>query len=274
MADSLAEPVLTLQEVADELGVHYMTAYRYVRLGDLPARKEGGKWWVARNDLAAFRRGHEPSPGHSRTPWDTRLFNRLVAGDESGTWMVVEAALSSGMEVPDVYTEMITPALRRIGEQWSRGELTVADEHAASQIATRTISRLAPRAAKRGVTKGTVVLGTPATELHTLPLMLAAEIVRGTGFEVLDLGSNLPADSFAATAATQQRLVAVGVSATTPNQDDAIAATVATLRRAMDAPILVGGGAVTSEAHARELGADGWAEDGRGLAELLLRLTD
>lgn len=264
---------LTLHEAALELGVHYMTVYRYVRLGDLPARKVKGTWQIDPEDLAAFREGRRPSPGRSRTPWDTRLFNRLIAADESGAWMVVEAALSSGMEVRDVYTQMLTPALRHVGDLWSSGELSVAEEHAASQVATRTISRLAPRAAHRGVAKGVVVLGTPATELHTLPLMLAAEIVRAAGFEVLDLGSNLPADTFATTAAVQQRLVAVGVSATNPGQDEAIAETVAALKRSVEVPIVVGGAAITSDEHAHELGADAWAEDAQGLTQFLLELS-
>ena len=46
----------TLQEVADELGVHYMTTYRYVRLGMLPAYKSGSTWRVKASDIAAFRK--------------------------------------------------------------------------------------------------------------------------------------------------------------------------------------------------------------------------
>ena len=51
---------LTLQEAADELGVHYMTAYRYVRLGMLEATKRGRSWVVHREDLEAFRTSPAP----------------------------------------------------------------------------------------------------------------------------------------------------------------------------------------------------------------------
>ena len=51
----MTDAVLTLQEVADELGVHYMTAYRYVRLGVMDAAKSGGVWQVQRSALDRFR---------------------------------------------------------------------------------------------------------------------------------------------------------------------------------------------------------------------------
>ena len=63
------EPDLTLQEAADLLGVHYMTAYRYVRTGRLPGTRVGAHWHVRRADLdkiaaaapAGPQRRHAPS---------------------------------------------------------------------------------------------------------------------------------------------------------------------------------------------------------------------
>ncbi len=106
------------------------------------------------------------------------------------------------------------------------------------------------------MSKGTVVVGTPATELHVLPLMIACDLIRLEGFEVLDLGCNLPASSFADTVAKQQRLVAVAVSVTSPDQADQIRETIAALRNAVDVPILLGGAAIDGAEHAKLLGAD------------------
>lgn len=79
----LEGPCLTLQEAADELGVHYMTAYRYVRLGLMDADKIGGTWEVMPDAVAAFRAGSVRSPVAvgERAPWSERLESRLVAGD-------------------------------------------------------------------------------------------------------------------------------------------------------------------------------------------------
>ena len=104
---------LTLQEVADELGVHYMTVYRYVRLGYLEAHKAGGSWRVRKEDLDSFVA--QPAPhagrGSSDTAWDERLTQRLLAADQAGSWKVVEAAQASGMDLRSVYLEMLVPTM-------------------------------------------------------------------------------------------------------------------------------------------------------------------
>ena len=264
---------LTLQEVADELQLHYMTVYRYVRLGYLPAHKEGGSWRVLRSDLESLK--EKPPAAASRgkpsTPWNDRLEQRLLAADQAGAWKVIEAAQASGLPIDGVYMNMIAPALQHIGEEWRNGNVSVAQEHAASQVATRLVSRLAAQVTRRGVSKGTVVIGTPATELHSLPVMIAADLIRLGGFEVLDLGSNLPADSFAEIAATQQRLVAVAISVTAPGQAEQIAETIAAIRDRVDAPIFLGGAAIDGDQHARLLGADFGASSA---TEVIPRLLD
>ena len=64
---------MTLQEAADRLGVHYMTAYRYVRLGKLPATKVGATWVVALQDLEPLvANGQTHTPRHSKE-WDKQL---------------------------------------------------------------------------------------------------------------------------------------------------------------------------------------------------------
>lgn len=264
---------MTLHEVAEEMDLHYMTIYRYVRLGYLPAHKEGGSWRVLRSDVDELRKAAPAASGRgqSSTPWDERLAQRLLAADQSGSWKVVQAAQAAGMPVAAIYTEVIVPALRQIGEGWHRGQVTIAQEHAATQLATRIVSRLSAQISRRGVSKGTVVIGTTATEKHTLPVMIAADLIRNEGFEVLDLGSNLPAESFAEIVASQQRLVAVGISVTAADQTEEIATTIAAIREHVEVPILLGGAAIDGEQHAKLLGADFGA---RNAAEIIPKLLE
>jgi MerR family transcriptional regulator, light-induced transcriptional regulator len=263
---------MTLHEVAAELGVHYMTVYRYVRLGYLDAHKEGGTWRVDRSALDDFKKP-AAAPAHSAgsAAWDRRLMQRLLAADQAGAWKVVEAAQASGKQLREIYVEMVIPAMRAVGDRWAQGTVTVAEEHAASQVMVRIVSRLSAQIARRGLSKGTVVMGTPMSELHVLPLMVAADLIRLEGFEVLDLGCKLPGDSFAATAAKQQRLVAVCVSATSPDQVGEIQATVEELRRLVDAPIFLGGAAIDGAEHAKLLGADSGAPR---VEDIIPRLLD
>ena len=270
----------TLHEVAEELGVHYMTAYRYVRLGMLPARKVGATWRVRAADVKALgsSAGTGPAAADRTQPadarrWVDRLEARLLAGDGTGAWSLLEAAMTSGMAVDEVYLDVLSPALVSIGERWAQGVIDVADEHLASSIAVRLLGRLGPRFARPGRTRGSVVLGGPPGEAHSLPVSILADLAVGGGFEVVDLGADVPVGSFVHAARQASRLLAVGISVTAPNLDAAVKTVVGAVHRDVPGvPVIVGGGAVVDERHARRLGADGYASDGRSFVALLQEL--
>ncbi len=263
--------MMTLQEAAESLGVHYMTAYRYVRLGQLDARKVGGTWQVAAADLQAFQaRPTAISGTRQSAPWTHRLEHRLVAGDSNGAWGVIEAALSGGADFDEIYLDIISPAMASIGERWARGELDVAVEHRASMILMRLLGRLGHRFGRRGRSKGAVVLGAPPGEFHSLPVAMAADLVRQSGWEVCDLGADVPPLSFVHAAKDVDDLVAVGLSVTVESALGSLAEVLVVLRENVDAvALVVGGRAIRDHAHAVELGADGYAPDGRSLAAFL-----
>jgi excisionase family DNA binding protein len=266
---------ITLGEAAERLGVHYMTAYRYVRTGRLRATQEGVQWMVDPRDLAELStsapRGR--ARGRARAARSTALAARMVAGDEAGAWSVVEAALASGTDAAGVHLDILVPALESIGAEWSSGRLSVADDHRATTTAQRLIGRLGPLFARRGRKRGAVVVGAPPGELHSLPTAIVGDLLRGAGFEVIDTGANTPAESFAEAARSANRLVAVAVAVTTPGHDAAARSVVRAVRQAgVSAPVLVGGAAVTGEDHARRLGADGWSGlDGRSVVAAVER---
>lgn len=252
-----------------------MTAYRYVRLGLLGGSKVGGTWQITAADMDAYRAENEApvvaGGPRRRAPWAARLEARLVAGDARGAWGVVEAALASGAEIDEVYLELISPAMHSIGERWAAGELDVSVEHRATGIAFRLIGRLGPRFTRRGRTRGSVLVGAPAGERHSLPVALLADLLRGEGWEVSDVGVDMPAESFAHAALHTPDLVAVGVSVTSESCLDAAAELLATLREVLsnDVHLAVGGLAVRDADHARSLGAHGWASSAHGFAEQL-----
>lgn len=264
---------LTLQQAADALGVHYMTVYRYVRLGVLPATRAGRAWVVHRDDLDELVATRQAEAGealsHRSVDWAGRLRARLLAGDRIGAKNVVNGALAAGADPDEVHLEVIAPAMREIGAGWAAGTCDVAHEHRASVIAGQIVSLLDTRFSRRGVRRGVVVAGCAPGERHSLPLRLVSGTVRRAGWEVEDLGADVPARSFAVAVAEAERLVAVAVSSTTPGNESAVVAAVEAIREAADVPVLVGGGAVPDEDTARRLGGDGWARDARGVVGIL-----
>ena len=272
---------LTLQAAADVLGVHYMTAYRYVRLGLLPAVKVGGTWRVAPADLDVFRSGGPMGPqldggSRRRAPWAERLEARLLAGDARGAWGVIEAALAAGAELEEIYLDVLSPAMGAIGDRWERGELDVSLEHRASGIAMRLVGRLGPRFVRRGRTRGVVVLGAPAGERHALPVALLADLLRQQGWEVSDLGADVPDESFVHAVLTTPDVVAVGVSVTAETSLESARRAFGALRAARSetpalsgVSLVVGGRAIAGAELGLDLGADLVALDARGFAVLL-----
>jgi excisionase family DNA binding protein len=265
---------LTLQEAADALDVHYMTAYRYVRLGVLPAQRRGRAWAVARADLDAFIAERSSGPvgavlGRGSVDWSLRLQRRLLAGDRLGSKNVVEASLAAGTDPVGVYVDVVGPAMRAIGDGWASGGVDVAEEHRASVVVTQVLALLDSRFTRRGVRRGVVVVGAVAGDRHALPVRMVADVVRLSGYEVDDLGADVPVESFAHAAGAADPLLAVALSATTPGNEDVVQATVAAVRERVDVPVLVGGGAVPDAETSTALGGDGWAPDARGVVELL-----
>jgi excisionase family DNA binding protein len=252
---------ITLREAAERLGVHYMTAYRYVRTGRLPASRQGVQWLVDPADLARLSGGGDHRRrGAVWTEAPRTLVSRLVAADEAGSWAVLESALASGAEPDRVLLDLLGPALTGIGDGWAAGTLDVADEHRATAVAQRLIGRLGPRFARRGRKRGMIILGAPAGEEHALPSAILSDVLRGARFEVHDLGADTPAESVAAAAASADRLLAVMVGVTTPGNDRAVRQVVRALRGSgVTAPLLAGGAAIENAAHARRLGADHWS---------------
>jgi methanogenic corrinoid protein MtbC1 len=197
----------------------------------------------------------------------------LVAGDEAGAWTLIENAMTSSLSPDEVYVDLLAPALREIGEGWADGRYGIADEHRATVVAQRLLGRMGPRFARRGRKRGTVVVTTPPGEQHALPSAMVADLLRSVGFDVMDLGADVPAASTADAARATSRLAAVVVGATTPGRDSAVRACVQALRQDdIEAPIIVGGAGIENAEHARRLGADDWSgHDGRSLVEAVER---
>ncbi len=237
---------VTLAEASERLGVHYMTAYRYVRTGRLAAEKIGGQWHVSIEDLAAVQPGRTPDSRTTVLP--QQITERLLAGDENGTFQALESAMAAGADADEVYLDILAPALTEVGQRWHDGELTISDEHVATATAIRVVGRLGSRIAGRpGRNRGTIVLATIANDHHFLPTAILRDLLRNRSFDVIDLGGNTPPDSLVERVRRTPDVVAVGLSATAQGASEATAETISKLRAHLpDLPIVVGGGAWSS----------------------------
>jgi methanogenic corrinoid protein MtbC1 len=184
---------------------------------------------------------------------------------------VIEAAMTAGAELDEIYLDVLTPALVSIGERWAAGELDISIEHRASGIAMRIIGRIGPRFNRRGRARGLVALGAPAGEFHALPMAMLGDLLRLRGWEVSDFGVDVPSESLTHVIKETPDLLAVGLSAMSSDNLVSLAESCAAARAAdPEVLIVVGGHAVTDDDHARSLGAHAFASGGEHMHELLV----
>lgn len=209
---------VSLAEAAESLGVHYQTAYRWVRRGVLPAVKVNGSYEVDLADLEVLRRARQaPSPPPQRrrvrsfAPFTDRLLEQLMVGDEARVRDLIADLVETGVSLVEICDQVLAPALREIGERWSRGELGIAEEHRASAICERALARWAPH--PPGRPRGVAVVCSPTGEGHELPGLMATSVLRELHWRVHHLGVGVPADSIESLVA-DERADLVVISAT------------------------------------------------------------
>ncbi len=192
------QSTIGLDEAAEELGVHYQTAYRWVRAGKLAATKVDGRYCVERSELDAFRE-RRATPAPPPEPSAVRLDRQRLAmgralfdGDETKAREIVARLTSNGTSVARLIEEVLAPPLVDIGSAWHRGEATIFVEHRATAIVERILGGLSPN--PRGRRRGVVLVAGVAGDRHSLPTLMATAALREDNWTVQHLGADVPVD--------------------------------------------------------------------------------
>lgn len=192
------------------------------------------------------------------------LRDSLLALDNDGVSAAVGAVLAQGAPplVRDA-TLAVADALQVVGKRFQEGEWFVAELVYAGELARAAMDRLTPALASGGERHAaTIVAGTVAGDLHDLGKNLFLNFARSSGFAVVDLGVNVPAERFVA-AVREHRPLAVGLSCLLTITAAEVGNVVQSLRAAglRDQVKVIIGGAALTDAFAREVGADAFAPD-------------
>jgi methanogenic corrinoid protein MtbC1 len=176
-----------------------------------------------------------------------RFGDALRVADGAVAEEVVEEALGLGIAPEVVQCSVIAPALVRIGELWERRVLGVADEHLATAISERALRPLfqamsANRAGTR--TRERVMLAAVEDQDHVLGLRMVADVLGAAGFDVDNLGADVPVERLRAFLADHKPAV-VGFSYGIANGVRSLARSIQAVHElAPDARIMLGGRAV------------------------------
>ncbi len=191
--------------------------------------------------------------------------NRAVAAE------LTAAALEDGQD-PKAILDAMTAAMDQVGRRFQDGEIFVPEMLISARAMKAATAILEPALVAAGVTpEFTAVVGTVEGDLHDIGKNLVGMMWKGAGFEVVDLGVNVPAARFVE-AARDRNAQIVGLSALLTTTMPNMRAVVEAVRAAgLPAKVVIGGAPTTPE-FAAQIGADGQAADAGAAVDLARRL--
>ena len=186
----------------------------------------------------------------------------IIGGMEVGVVAAAKTLMESGEAPLSVIEGHIIPALTEVGARYESGKIFLPQLMQSANAAKAAISfvseSMPPREPRAGKT---IVLATVEGDVHDIGKNIVSTMLQSYGFEILDLGKNVPpGDVLAAVERTGARLI--GLSALMTTTVPSMRETIARIRREHKAPVTVMvGGAVLTESLAKEIGADYYAPD-------------
>ncbi|WKY44620.1 corrinoid protein [Eubacteriaceae bacterium ES2] len=173
----------------------------------------------------------------------------------------VQEALDSGVPAQEILNAMIA-SMGVVGEKFSAGEIFVPEMLIAAKAMSKGVDVLKMVMAGDGASSlGTCVMGTVAGDLHDIGKNLVVMMLESSGFTMVDLGVDVPAEKFVEAIKENENVVLVACSGLLTTTMPALKEAVQTVKAAYpDMKVIVGGAPVTQE-YADEIGADGYAPD-------------
>lgn len=199
------------------------------------------------------------------------LRQAVIDGQVGTARQLTEAALSEGLQPKVIFSEALSPAMGEVGKRMQAGEYFIPEVLVSAKAMKGAAEVLRPLIARGGESgsRGRVVMGTVKGDLHDIGKNLVIMMLEGAGFEVTDLGTDVPASKFVQSVRDVRPQV-VGMSAMLTTTMLEMAKVVQALREEglrAQVKVMVGG-APLNQGFAEEIGADGFGMDSTVAAEL------
>jgi len=189
----------------------------------------------------------------------TELYNAIFKGDLNKAKTAVQQSLDEGQDPQTIIYEQMIPAMEGIGSEFEAGRAFVPNLLLAARAMKGALDILKPlMAGEKSSSAGKIVIGTVKGDLHDIGKNLVASMLEGCGFEVINLGTDVPKEKFiAAVKENNADILCLSALLTTTMgyMKDVIDAVRA---EGLNVKIMVGGAPVSAE-YAAQVGADGYS---------------
>jgi 5-methyltetrahydrofolate--homocysteine methyltransferase len=204
------------------------------------------------------------------------LTQAVIEGDAGTVGRLAAEALAAGVPPAEILDHGLMPGMDVVGKRFGAKEMFISEVLLTARAMHAGLAVLKPALAAQknsGGPKPVVVLGTVRGDLHDIGKNLVAMMLEAGGFQVVDLGTNVPLEKFTEAVRTHRPAV-LGLSALLTTTMREMKRTLEGLRQAgvMDHVKTVVGGAPVTEDFARTIGADGWAADAPTAVSTMKRL--
>jgi Predicted cobalamin binding protein len=196
------------------------------------------------------------------------LKTAVIKGKRNDVSAIVKAAVDANEDLGAILDLGMIPAMREIGDKFSRNEAYVPELLIAARAMQAGLAIIEPLLASTGrKSKGKVAIGTVKGDLHDIGKNLVAIMIKGAGYDVIDLGVNCDIAKYEEGIAQGAQILAASSLLTT---------TMPYMKEIVEhfkgkAPVIIGGAPVT-QAYADEIGAAGYSEDANGAVKLVDKL--
>jgi 5-methyltetrahydrofolate--homocysteine methyltransferase len=202
------------------------------------------------------------------------ISNSLQSGDDSKVYELTVKAVEEGISPKTILDDGLIAGMNVIGEQFRKHEIFLPDVLLAARAMYAGLDHIKPLFLKEGISSiGKVVLGTVQGDLHDIGKNLVGIMLRGAGFDIIDLGKDVAPETFIDTAEKEEAAV-IGMSTLLTTTTPVMSRIIQLLGdRGLDGEIYtIVGGAPVSEELAREIGADSYGYDAANAVEVVKTL--
>lgn len=191
-----------------------------------------------------------------------KLKNTIIEGISEKAINYLNKALDMNIDTKRILNEVVMEGAEEVGRKYEKGEYFLADMLLAADAINDCMDVIKPKLVEeKHKSQGKVLIGTPEGDLHDIGKSLVVALLQGQGFEVIDLGVDVPPEKFLEEAMNENPDI-IGISGLLTVTISKMTETVAMLKRkGIKAKIIVGGG-ILSEESCRHTGADAWTKDG------------
>ncbi len=198
-----------------------------------------------------------------------KIKEAIMGGKREEVSRLVQAALTAGDSPVEILEGGMIPAMREIGDKFSRNEVYVPQMLIAARAMQAGLALVEPVLAQTGHQPlGKLCIGTVKGDLHDIGKNLVAIMLKGAGYEVVDLGVNCDINKYEEGIKQGANVVVCSALLTTtmPYMKDVVEHF-----KSKGVKVIIGGAPVTQN-YADQIGADGYSEDANGAVKLVDRL--